>query len=615
MSETTLNRHMRKQITGKRKRSVLYLRVSTPSQVNTDYNPEGISIPAQREKGQQKSDSLNADIVREFVEPGRTATSIEKRPVFQEMIAWVKAQKDIDYVIVYHFNRVFRNSVDAGITKRDLAKVGTRIVSTVLDMGDNPESAMVESIIHAVDQYQSQASGADISYKMGQKVKNGGSVGPAKLGYLNVREAKAEGGEVRTIAVDPERAPLITKGFELYATGRYTVSEVLEQLTAAGLRIRPRRDRSASPLSHSQFSEILKDRYYCGFVTHEGEEYPGRHTALVDEPLFDRVQRVLALHGGGDTRERRHSHWLKGLLWCYRCDHRMVIMRGKGNGGTYFYFFCRGRQKHTCDLPYLGMAQIEAAVERHFAMARLSENFRSRLTAQFTTVMASEQGGLRSLKKRFTARLAQLDAKEDGFLDLVDDPAWPKAKIKKKLAAIEAERREIQEQLTDTGSKLDAGRQFFMLALKLLTDPQQAYQRGNAAVKKALTAILFGKLKLNVIDPDGQEPTVTVAGHELTEGIDALVEVGSPAASQYTATVTKSTNSKRDPSREGEVSLDLSTEAGLLETVLLGQGSSRAAVVEVPGIEPGSSGVSPGLLRAQSAMSLLGPFSHANKLK
>ncbi|NUT48657.1 MAG: hypothetical protein HOV94_15320 [Saccharothrix sp.] len=44
------------------------------------------------------------------------------------------------------------------------------------------------------------------------------------------------------------------------------------------------------------------------------------------------------------------------LLWCNRCGSRMVITRGKGNGGTYFYFFCRGRQKHLCDLPYLSAA-------------------------------------------------------------------------------------------------------------------------------------------------------------------------------------------------------------------------------------------------------------------
>lgn len=35
--------------------------------------------------------------------------------------------------------------------------------------------------------------------------------------------------------------------------------------------------------------------------------------------------------------------------------------------------------------------------------------------------------------------------------------------------------------------------------------------------------------------------------------------------------------------------------------------------VEVPGIEPGSSVASPGLLRAQFAVSLLGPIGHANK--
>ena len=121
----------------RRKRAVLYLHVSTPNQVNTDFNPEGISIPAQRVTGQRKAESLDADIVKEFIEPGKTATNIDKRPKFQEIVAWVKAQRNIDYVIVYHFNRVFRDAVDAGMVKRDLKKVGTRIISTILDMGEN----------------------------------------------------------------------------------------------------------------------------------------------------------------------------------------------------------------------------------------------------------------------------------------------------------------------------------------------------------------------------------------------------------------------------------------------------------------------------------------------
>ncbi len=37
------------------------------------------------------------------------------------------------------------------------------------------------------------------------------------------------------------------------------------------------------------------------------------------------------------------------------------------------------------------------------------------------------------------------------------------------------------------------------------------------------------------------------------------------------------------------------------------------ALVELPGIEPGSSAVSSGLLRVQFAVSLLGSLGHANK--
>ncbi len=586
MSEATLNSAVRKRITGARKRAALYLRVSTPGQVHTDYDPEGISIPAQRVAAERKADLLEADIVREFVEPGKTATSIDKRPKFQEMLAWVKEQKDIDYVIVYHFNRVFRNSVDAAITKRDLQKVGTRIVSTILDMGEGPEGAMVESILHAVDQYQSQANGADIKYKMSQKIKNGGSVGPAKLGYLNVRETKPEGGEIRTIAVDEERSAHLISGFELYATGQYTQVETLNKLTAAGLRTRPTRNRPARPLSSSQFAEILSDRYYCGYVTYDDEEYPGRHTPLISETLFERVQRVLALHGGGDTRERKHSHWLKGLLWCHRCGHRMVITRGKGNGGIYFYFFCRGRQKNLCDLPFLGMAKIEAAVDRHFANVRLSSDFVAKIRKQFADAMQHEQANLRDMKKRLATKLAELDVKEDNYLDLVDDPDWPKAKIKKKLATIETERAEIAAQLADTTSKLDAGRQYFALALELLSDPQGFYRRGNAAVKKALTKLVFAKINLDAHDPEGQEREAVVVSHQLTEGINALVEVGSVEGSRYTVSKTLTTDSKRGPIPKDGASLDRFTEADLLTAVLLDHGSSRAAVVECTGFEP-----------------------------
>ena len=74
------------------KTAVLYLRVSTTSQVHTDYDPEGISIPAQRLACERKAEQMGLTLVGEYVEPGRSATTIVKRPVFQDMLARIKTE-------------------------------------------------------------------------------------------------------------------------------------------------------------------------------------------------------------------------------------------------------------------------------------------------------------------------------------------------------------------------------------------------------------------------------------------------------------------------------------------------------------------------------------------
>ena len=70
------------------------------------------------------------------------------------------------------------------------------------------------------------------------------------------------------LAVDPERSPLITKLFELYATGQYTGPQAHEYITAAGLRTRgSKRHPGGTPISMGQVYEILASRYYLGSST------------------------------------------------------------------------------------------------------------------------------------------------------------------------------------------------------------------------------------------------------------------------------------------------------------------------------------------------------------
>ena len=39
---------------------------------------------------------------------------------------------------------------------------------------------------------------------------------------------------------------------------------------------------------------VLQNRTYRGEATHKGNAYPGEHSAIVDKPLWDAVQAVLA---------------------------------------------------------------------------------------------------------------------------------------------------------------------------------------------------------------------------------------------------------------------------------------------------------------------------------
>jgi DNA invertase Pin-like site-specific DNA recombinase len=101
---------------------VLYLRVSTPAQVNTDYDPEGISIPAQRSSCERKATQLGVEIVDTYVEPGRSATSMDKRPAFQAMLERIRSQGDVNFVIVYKLSRMNRNRMDDALVLKDVRK-------------------------------------------------------------------------------------------------------------------------------------------------------------------------------------------------------------------------------------------------------------------------------------------------------------------------------------------------------------------------------------------------------------------------------------------------------------------------------------------------------------
>ena len=566
------------------KRSVRLLRVSTKAQMDTDADAvqDGNSIDSQRKATVEKERSLGTINVGEYLEPGYSAQSIDKRPFFKELMQRIVEQRDVDYVVIYMRSRVFRNYIEAAIVKQQLERLGVKIVSAREEFGDGYMGEAMEAITDVFNWLQVKMSGQDIAVKMANKATNGGTLGRAKLGYLNVR-VNIEGHKVNTIALDPERAHFVPMAFELFATGEETIASLQTKLTQAGLRTAGDARWPAGPISWEGLRSLLRDKYYAGFIMFKGVEYKGRHQPLISEELYDRVQRVFEVRSGSGTRERTHNHYLKGLFWCARCKQRFIVQRTKARNGEghYVYFFCIGRQKGLCDQPYIPVEALEEAVVRYYGdMFTATPEWLVLVREGLDEALKADRSLSNDLREQYAKRLEALDRKESYLLDLAAEEGWPKDKLRKKIEVIRAERRDIQNTVEVADQRVDLSRQIMYDALALLDKPKEAYERGNERVRALLNKAFFSKLYI-----DGGK----ITEHALKEPFDKLLGAFQEYVI-YCATSSNASQQHTDASlRLGQGVRSHADKINEPELVLSATCSSKPMIVGTDGLEPPTS--------------------------
>jgi DNA invertase Pin-like site-specific DNA recombinase len=309
--------------------------------------------------------------VDEYIERAESAKT-NQRPELNTMLGRISEQRDVDYVILWKVDRFARNRRDDANMLFEIELAGARLISATENIDQTPAGRLMHGMLATFAEFYSRNLANEVLKGSTEKAKRGGTPNRAPLGYLNIREPLPQGGEVRTIVVDPDRAPIIKWAFETYATGLYSLTDMALLLEARGLRSRGNRRHPAAPLKLNRVHELLSNTYYAGTVTYRGKRYPGRHDRLVSQELFDQVQAVLRAHSHAGERDRKHKHYLKGTIYCGTCGSRLVYSRNKGNGGHYEYFLCPRNQRRTCTQGYQPVDLVETAIEEHYATVSLS---------------------------------------------------------------------------------------------------------------------------------------------------------------------------------------------------------------------------------------------------
>ena len=565
------------------KTAVLYLRVSTASQVNTDYDPEGLSIPTQRKICLAKAKQLGITIVDEYVELGRSGTKTVNRPEFQAMLERLHTRGDVDCVMVYKLSRLNRSRFDDAVTMMELRKANVTLISATENIDETPEGQLVHGMLAAVNEYRSAADGADIRIKLLRKIEQGGTIGPAPLGYLNIIET-IEGRRINTIGLDPKRAPLIRKAFELYATGDYSCEHLQQKLTDLGLTTRPSAKRpTPNPLAVSTIHRLLADPYYTGIVTFKGKQYPGRHKPLVSQELFDRVQEIRALRSN-NTRDRVHFHYLKG--------------------GTYAYYLCRGRQDGHCDMPYLPVSLVEDYVERHIRTLSLGSDFTQRTKTEITQALDNQQALIRQSNHAITRKLKDITAKEDRLIDLVADGSLDTTAARRHLTDLTQQRHHLEQTKQTLDQRLAIGRDVLTTSLHLLQDIGTLYHQSPNPVRGMLCQALFHTIYLDdttVTTSTLKEPYSSLqaaATHDTKQPtptkLAAPSSAGRDKAHQTKGTKANNTAPKRHKTQKRQQHTSVTTVIPLpgdeheqtLGSRIATEGSSKHEMAERGGFEP-----------------------------
>lgn len=381
---------------------ILYARVSTQSQSD-------LSIPAQLEAMRAYAHQHHWTVAEEFIEPGASAKTAE-RPALQQLLARVRNPKiHTDVVVVHKIDRLARNVYDHATIKALLKQRSIQLASVVENVDDTVPGQLVENIMASIAQFYSANLSDEVKKGMREKLKRGGWPHLPPRGYVSVRNADGRGSKV---VAQPNIAPLVTKAFELYATGHYGLRALSLRLAENGFLC-----KSGLPVSISQMRRILANPFYAGRLVSKGFDLPGAHTPLVSTETFERVQKMLETkHRDCGIKGTVRGFVLRGVAICASCRGRMT---SENHGGDFNYYRCsrQSYKKEKCDARFCNAKVAHADTERLCRQIQIPREAAKAIGDAAAHVLATRAGERDKHAARFAKEQSNIINREQALTD------------------------------------------------------------------------------------------------------------------------------------------------------------------------------------------------------
>ncbi len=311
-------------------RAVIYCRVSTKEQVSN------LSLPTQLRACHEYCDREGFEVAECFEDAGESAKTTDRK-AFQRLLDYCRVNKGrVQYVVVYNLTRFSRNAYDHAVIRALLRRLGVSLRSVSEPISEDSVGKLTENMLAAIGQFDNDVKAERTKQGMLAALERGRWTWRAPLGYRNGNTKTGE----TSLVPDAEQAPLVLRAFELVVSSEQSAREVLEAVTALGLR--SKRGRALSPQT---FCSLLRNPIYKGLLVVPGFGLTGLRgdfRPIVPELLFERVQARLARREGPRTRCKNHPDFpLRRFVVCDVCSTPLTGSASRGRSKRYPYYHCR----------------------------------------------------------------------------------------------------------------------------------------------------------------------------------------------------------------------------------------------------------------------------------
>lgn len=406
--------------------AVGYCRISVADQSNNSLSNQAQGIT-------DYCRNNNITLEKIFTDNGKSAFTFD-RPEWLKLEAYLKKNKHIAFLVVYHIDRFSRATLMDALIKLNEIEVKLKVkVLTVTDPVNMDSSDLGVQLMRTINLLFANNERNRIQDRvkdgMYRSMASGRCCNKAPLGYKNSRDASGK----PLLIIDPVKAPLIKKVFKLFNQG-VNVERIRKEVP--GLKL----------VGNSSIQGILSNSLYAGIINlpaYKGK--PAMEIDAIHEPIVAKYEYYAAVNKL-DKRyvsQPKEEVWLRGSLHCH-CGRLMTAGKSTGrHGKRYWYYLCNSHRDKS--YPAIKMHDQFLKILDVLSLDEQSVEFiRAKLLQSIEQHQSKKGGNIMKLKLELSKIMKKI---EDAQVKFLLNPTMDAEVYSRVISELKEQQYEVEEKI------------------------------------------------------------------------------------------------------------------------------------------------------------------------